>query len=136
MAIESFVGSFHGAIDGVASSVASVGVRLGCKGGKVVLGGVQAALHSANTGGWNNTEMSNDVRDGIIGSALLQGALVGFDALTGNLSTSSLQSQLRNGTLRYGGKQMIMTGGVRVGSNLWRKRSQLIDKFLGSKIDG
>ncbi len=129
IAIETFGGSVHGAIDGVASTVASVGVRLGCKAGKVVLGGVQAALHSANDGD-TATEMVGDVAKSMAGGIALQGALIGLDGITGKLSTSVLESQLLDGAMQYGAKQMALTGAIRIGANIWRNKDKILNAFF------
>ncbi len=118
IAIETFGGSIHGAIDGVASTVASVGTRLLCKAGKVVLGGVQATLHSVNEGD-NASQMAVDITYSILGGIAIQGILTGVDGITGKLSQSNLQTLLRNGALEYGAKQIALTGLIRIGANIW-----------------
>ena len=129
VAIETFGGSVHGAIDGVASTAASVGVRLGCKAGKVAIGGVQAALHSANDGD-TATEMVSDVAKSMAGGIALQGAFVGLDGITGKLSTSVLESQLLDGAMQYGAKQMALTGAIRIGANIWRNKDKILNAFV------
>ena len=129
VAIETFGGSVHGAIDGVASTAALVGVRLGCKAGKVAIGGVQAALHSANDGD-TATEMVSDVAKSMAGGIALQGAFVGLDGITGKLSTSVLESQLLDGAMQYGAKQMALTGAIRIGANIWRNKDKILNAFV------
>ena len=129
IAIETFGGAVHGTIDGVVATTASVGVRLGCKSAKVITSGVQSALHSAKDGD-TTSKMATEVITSMVGSAVIQGGLVILDGATGKLSTSVLESQLRDGALNYGAKQMATTAVIRLASNTWKNRKLIVDTIF------
>ena len=66
----------------------------------------------------------------MVGSAVIQGGLVILDGATGKLSTSVLESQLRDGALNYGAKQMSTTAAIRLASNTWKNRKFIVDTIF------
>lgn len=67
---------------------------------------------------------------GAAGGIALQGAFVGLDGITGKLSTSVLESQLLDGAMQYGAKQMALTGAIRIGANIWRNKDKILNAFV------
>ena len=130
IAIESFTGALHGAIDGVSSTFASVGVRIGCKVGKVAVSGIGALLHGVNKGETASNVLSSMALS-MAGATALQGALVGVDCYVGNLSNDLLSQKFIEGGLTYGPCQMGITTGTRVGANMWRNKKSLWHKIMG-----
>ena len=68
-------------------------------------------------------------KDGLI-SGLVSGAFVGLDGITGKLSTSVLESQLLDGAMQYGAKQMALTGAIRIGANIWKNKDKILNAFV------
>ena len=66
----------------------------------------------------------------MVGSAVIQGGLVILDGATGKLSTSVLESQLIDGALNYGAKQMSTTAAIRLASNTWKNRKFIVDTIF------
>ena len=67
---------------------------------------------------------------GAAGGIALQGAFVGLDGITGKLSTPVLESQLLDGAMQYGAKQMALTGAIRIGANIWRNKDKILNAFV------
>lgn len=66
----------------------------------------------------------------MVGIAVIQGGLVILDGATGKLSTSVLESQLRDGALNYGAKQMATTAAIRLASNTWKNKKLIVDTIF------
>lgn len=66
----------------------------------------------------------------MVSSAVVQGGLVILDGATGKLSTSVLESQLIDGALNYGAKQMATTAAIRLASNTWKNRKLIEDTIF------
>ena len=71
-----------------------------------------------------------DVAKSMAGGIALQGALIGLDGIAGKLSTSVLESQLLDGAMQYGAKQMALTGAIRIGANIWRNKDKILNAFF------
>lgn len=123
--IETFVGSAHGAIDGVASTVASVGGRLACKAGKVALSAAGSTAHSIHRGD-SPLDTLQSAGISIASSIALQGVLAGNDFRTGMLNATMLEQNLIDGAMTYGARQCFTTAAIRVISNVFRNRNNLI----------
>ena len=125
VAIETFIGSAHGVVDGIAATTGSVAVRLGCKAEKVALGIVQVGLHNENGTGDSFYEQAKSIVSATAAGSGIQGGLIVWDKHKGNLSMTTLQLSPR----RYGAKQMLLTALIRIGANLWRNRKEIFNAF-------
>ena len=129
IAIETFAGSIHGAIDGVAATATSIGTRVLCKAGKVALSGITAALH-----GSNNQDSVADISTSVIksmgGSLLIQSALLGMDCYNGYFTDSIMSQRMIDGAASYGVAQMMQTAMIRTGANMWRNRKGIWDAIF------
>ena len=124
VAIESFVGSVYGAINGASSITSSVALRLEMRGARIALGGLSTALHDINDGSLNT--IASDVGFSIGIGLFVQGALTGLDAYTGKLSSTILKSYAIDGGLKFGSKQLLSMSGILLGKNVWRNRGIFI----------
>ena len=129
IAIETFVGSAHGAIDGVAATSASVARRTACKVGKIVLSGVGSTLHCANQD-MDARETIGTVTKSMAGAAAIQACMLGADLVQGMLNTSILESYMLDGKLSYGIGNMLCTAGLRALSNGYRNIKGIIKRVF------
>ena len=123
VAIETFIGSAHGVVDGIAAITGSVGVRLICKSAKIALGETQAVLRAFNEG--RTSDIACDFATAKISNGFLQSGLILLDYKQGNLSVEGLLNRPR----RYGAKQAALTALVRVSANLWTHREDFKNMF-------
>ena len=119
IAIETFVGAAHGAVDGIAGTATKAGTRIACKAGKVAINAFGTAVHSINQGK-NTLETLGDVGKSVASSISLQTILLGYDGITGKLNNDILSLYWMDGKLTYGVTNMLATAGIRILSNGWR----------------
>ena len=127
--IETFVGSAHGAMDGASATLTSAGKRLACKGGKVFIGAIGSVSHSVNQGK-NVQETLNALAGSVGASVLLQSSFAAKDYLTGQLNTTLLEQAFVDGGLSYGTMQYFSTAAIRIISNLFRNKQQIIEEVF------
>ena len=128
IAIETFTGSVHGALDGVASTATSIGTRIGCKAGKVVLSGINTSLHGINNGD-SATDIGASVARSLGGSFVMQAGLLGVDCYNGYFAENVLSQRMLDGAANYGATQMVGTALIRGAANLWRNRKDIWRKI-------
>ena len=118
IAIESFTGAVFGAVSGAAGATTSAGTRLAMKGAKIILSGVNAALH-----GWNNRGTVGEIFSAV-GGAIAMSFFTQIVSFVVDISHGSMSSTLLETTRIFKGynniAQMVITGGTLAGKSIWR----------------
>ena len=134
LAIETFTGAAYGAIAGVAGSTTSAGLRLGMRAARVGLSGLNALLHGINNGDSFSSILLNTAIS-IGGAIIIQGGLYGVDYLRGYTTTINIMAIAMDKIIKYGIKEMIVTGGVLTGRHIWRFFKEDII-YIGKRMFG
>ena len=121
VAIESFTGSVHGAINGAMGTTTSAPARLAMRGGLAALGGVNAVAHGINNGE-TGKEIAKSAGISVATGLMLQTFFAGMDARTGKFSSRMLEAYSLDGARSFGAKQILTLSGILTAKNAWRNR--------------
>jgi len=123
--IETFGGAAIGALSGLGGSTVNAAARVASRTAKIAVSGLTAMLHGINDGkGYNET--LNSVAKSMGFTALLHFSLVGADALSGKLSSSTLQHLSGIGLLTFGLAEKTLVAGIRGLVGIWNHFKDLI----------
>ena len=121
LAIETFTGAAYGAAVGLMGSTTSVGLRLGMRAAIVGISVVNTALYGIYRKESFGRIMAS-VGMSVVSGLLIQGAMLGWDAYAGKLSSSILSAYLLDGAL-FVLKDKLLIAGISAIKNIFGNRN-------------